>query len=100
MLVREQSPSLRRVAGAVEVVQRVGIRGEVAGLARVQARAGDPGLAHALGHLRHVIPESGGEIEEGPRTCRAAEVGADLAADTVDGVAGGAAFGREQALAG
>src|SRR5262249_7792057 len=68
--------------------------------ASVQARASDPGLPHALGHLWRVVPQGCGEIEERPWTRRAAEVGPDLASDTVHRVAARAAFRREQALTG
>lgn len=61
-------------------------RHQVAGLPRVQLRASDPEISHALAHLRQVVPHPGGEVVEGSGTQVSAKIRPDLAARSVDRV--------------
>ena len=100
LLLREELAARGRVARRVEVVEGVEEADQVARLLRGELRARDPELLHPVRHARQVVPHLGGDVVEGARLESPREVGADLAADSVDRVALDTALGAEDPRAG
>jgi hypothetical protein len=95
LLVGENLPPRRRVAGRIEVVEGVEKADEIAGLFCGELGARDAQLLHALRHPREVIPHGRGHVEEGMRPRALREIRTDLAAHAIDRVTLLAALGRE-----
>ncbi len=70
-------PAALRIAGGVEIPQRVEIGEQVAGFPGVETGALDSELSHATVHVGQVIPQCGREFLERSGGCERPEVGSE-----------------------
>src|SRR5262245_56453510 len=94
-LLGEGTLAGRHCPGGIEEVQRKELARDVTRLSRVELGTRNPELSHPRRHLGRVIPQRGSQVVERPRACRASEIGTNVAAHPVHGMALCATLGVE-----